>query len=158
MIPSSLKWLYFFWAALLFSYSPLQAGSVPEVPTTLAEIKVVNAEQVLAMMEQGTTLIIDSRKSSDFKHGTIPGAIHCMVASGNRSLDDAEVNQTIKDFKQCPEIMTAKPGQKLMVFCNGKTCWRSPKGALALHRMGFKQIHWFRLGMNQWKAKKYPME
>ena len=138
--------------------SAYATGSHPEVPASLPGILVIEAKQVLTMMENGTALMIDNRKTSDHNHGTIPGALHCMITSGIDVLDDTEIHKAIENLKQCPEIMAAKPDQNLVSFCNGKNCWRSPKGSLALHRMGFQRVHWYRLGMNDWKSKKYPQE
>ena len=131
----------------------------PEVPESLPGVVIIGAEQLLAMVESGQSLIIDSRKPSDFKIGSVPGAINCPVTSGNHSLDKDEVAQTATDIKNCSDgIITADRAKTVATFCNGLRCWRSPKLAIALKHLGFVHVHWYRLGMNDWKSKGLPME
>ncbi|MBF0368018.1 MAG: rhodanese-like domain-containing protein [Magnetococcales bacterium] len=143
---------------LIFSATTLQAGEHPEVPLILEGIPVVDSQQVLELMEGGDTLFVDARKRSDYQHGTIPGAINCRVTSGAPELSPSEVEQTLQDFKSCPDINQADPSQRIVVFCNGVHCWRSGKGALALEKIGFLNILWYRAGMNDWKRLGLPME
>ncbi|MGN7611870.1 rhodanese-like domain-containing protein [Magnetococcales bacterium HHB-1] len=128
------------------------------MPTQLAGVSIVQAKEVLHFMEQGRTVFIDARKNDDFNHGTIPGAIHCRVTSGLPLLTDVEVQKTIADFQRCRKVMVKKRHLKVVIFCNGKYCWRSTKGALALMKIGFQRVFWYRLGMNDWKSQGFPME
>ena len=125
---------------------------------TGSDIKIVNSEQMLEFMETGKVLLIDARKTSDFEHSTIPGSTHCRIISGKPSFDEEQVLLSIKDFKSCKNITNTDRSTSIAVFCNGKNCWRSGKGALALKRMGFDKVYWYRIGMNDWKNQGLPME
>lgn len=138
--------------------SALAAEEQPVVPDTLPGITVVTAAQVMALVESGKGMIVDARKAEDFKAGTLPGAVNCQVSSGKPDLTDAEVNATIEKFNACEGMVKADKAKPAAIFCNGLTCWRSPKGALAMKKMGFQDVQWYRLGGNDWKEKGFPME
>ncbi|MEO5339046.1 MAG: rhodanese-like domain-containing protein [Magnetococcus sp. MYC-9] len=146
-------------ALLCLGAAPALLEDHPEVPEQLPGVVVIGAEQLLALVEGGHGAVIDSRKSSDFKLGSTPDALNCPVTSGHHLLDEAEVTQTVEDLKRCPAgILTLEKGKPVATFCNGLRCWRSAKLALALRQLGFLHVHWYRLGMNDWRAKGLPME
>ena len=142
--------------ALLLA-TPALAGK-PEVPKTLEGVMVVDSDKVMASMESGSSLLLDSRKQSDFEAGTVPGSISCQVSSGKPNLDDANVAATAEKFSACDGLKGVEHSKSVITFCNGDHCWRSPKAALALVKMGFSNVQWYRLGMNDWKAKGLPLE
>lgn len=110
------------------------------------------------MVESGNVLIIDARKAGDFHVGSLPGAINCIITSGLPNIDAAEVEKSVTDIRNCPNVMGADHTKAVVTFCNGLHCWRSAKAALALRKLGFTKVHWYRLGMNDWKGKGLPME
>ncbi len=134
------------------------AGGHPEVPKTLPGTVVVSSEKMLEFLEAGNVLLVDARKTADFLYGTIPGSTHCRVTSGKPDFDKEQVLLSVKNFQSCSQINGADRNIKVAVFCNGKNCWRSGKGALALIEMGFEKIYWYRVGMNDWKKQGLPME
>lgn len=127
-----------------------------EVPKTIEGVRVVASDQVLATMESGAALLIDARKASDFGSGTIPGAVNCQVSSGDPRLDATEVEASMAKLKECLPLVNTDPAKPILTFCNGVTCWRSPKMALALKKMGFREVQWYREGMNDWDTKGLP--
>lgn len=148
------------WLALMLFLVPIAAlaEARPEVPANLAGIITVGADQVLALLDSGQAVIIDTRKPSDTILGSIPEAIRCPTSSGHHALDDAEIAQAVNDFQGCAEVMATESSRPVVVFCNGPHCWRSPKAAIALKKIGFTRIYWYRMGMNDWKAQGLPLE
>ncbi|MBF0610100.1 MAG: rhodanese-like domain-containing protein [Magnetococcales bacterium] len=134
------------------------AEEQPVVPETLAGVEVVGSEQVLKLMESGGGLILDARKPDEFKAGTIPGAVNCQVSSGKPDLGDGEIDATVALFSKCEGLASADKNKPVALFCNGVQCWRSAKGSLAMKKMGYQKIMWYRMGGNDWKAKGLPME
>lgn len=150
-----------FWSLMVVSplyVLSVQAGEHPTVPDTVANVAVVGSDAVMKSMESGSATFLDARKSSDFEGGTIPGSFNCQVSSGDPKLDDAEVEATVAKLKECEGLKGADQAKPIVTFCNGLTCWRSPKAALALHKMGFKHVEWYREGMNDWNAKGLPKQ
>lgn len=130
----------------------------PEVPHTLPGIDVVDADYVLAALDNGIAHFLDVRKSFDYTGGSIPGAINCQTSSGTPNLDTSEVLATVAKFNHCNPLKNLDKTVEIISFCNGYQCWRSPKGALALKNMGFEQVKWYRLGINDWKTQGLPLE
>lgn len=143
---------------VVFPLFSVWAEEHPVVPENLPEAATIGADQVLAMVDSGSVLILDTRKSSDCILGSIPGAINCAISSSHHRLDPAEIDLAVTELKSCAKAMGADRAKPVVVFCNGDHCWRSAKAALALKRLGFTKILWYRLGMNDWKAKGLPME
>ena len=141
----------------LFLATPALAGK-PEVPKTLKGTEIVDSKHVLAAMESGSALLLDARKQGDFESGTVPGSVSCQVSSGKPNLDDANVAATVKKLSACEGLKGADHGKPVIAYCNGDHCWRSPKASLALIKMGFSKVQWYRLGMNDWKSKGLPVE
>ncbi|ABK44033.1 Rhodanese domain protein [Magnetococcus marinus MC-1] len=138
---------------------PAQAGGNPEVPAAVDGVTIVDSEQVMAAMESGSAFLLDCRKASGFSGGTVPGSVNCQVATGDATLDDADVAATMEKLKaECAGLMDQPKDKAIITFCNGLTCWRSPKAALALTKLGFSNVQWYRLGMNDWKAQSLPIE
>ncbi|MBF0379707.1 MAG: hypothetical protein HQL69_01740 [Magnetococcales bacterium] len=144
----------------LFSFllvGQAQAGK-PEVPSQLDGVQVVGSDAVMGAMESGSATLVDARKPADFENGTIPGSISCQVSSGKADVGAGEVSNTVNKFNGCGDLQGADKGSAIVIYCNGDHCWRSAKGALALKNMGFSKVQWYRMGMNDWKAKGLPME
>ncbi|MEO5368131.1 MAG: rhodanese-like domain-containing protein [Magnetococcus sp. WYHC-3] len=145
--------------ALMFGWGAGVAYALPPVPEEApAGIKLVASDDVLKAMEGGAATLLDSRKQTDFEGGTIPGSLSCQVSSGDPSVADPEVMATMEKLAGCEALKAADKGKPIISFCNGVTCWRSLKAALALVKMGFTQVEWYRLGMNDWKEKGLPTE
>ena len=134
------------------------AAGQPEVPSDLSGVQVVDDVFMLAAMESGDQILLDARKPSDYNAGSIPGSINCPVSKGEADLGAAVVTATVVDMENCKDLDKGNTGMKIAAFCNGDHCWRSPKAALALKQMGYSAVFWYRLGLNDWKAKGLPVE
>ncbi len=129
-----------------------------EVPGDLPGIETIDGRSILFFIENDEAFLVDSRKAADFNVATIPTSVNCPITSGRALDDEAEVEGAVADLFACQTVFDAPREGNVVVFCNGIHCWRSVKAAMALERMGFTKIFWYRLGMNDWKSKGYPME
>ncbi len=139
-------------------YSVAWAGNYPPVLKDLSAIQTVDANQMMGFMESGEVLIIDARKKVDFTNETIPTSVHCNISDGSPVLTDIQIDQAVQDMISCTPVFQEKRARKVVAFCNGLNCWRSSKSVLALKKMGFEQVFWYRLGMNDWKERGLPLE
>ncbi|OSM04212.1 rhodanese-like domain-containing protein [Magnetofaba australis] len=137
-----------------------QAGSKPPVPESLAGVEIVGSDFVLDAMESGSANILDCRKANAVSSdGAVPTSFNCQVSSGKADVGDAEVAATADKLKaECADLGGLDKAKPIVTFCNGLNCWRSPKAALALVKLGFTNVKWYRLGMNDWKAQSLPLE
>jgi rhodanese-related sulfurtransferase len=79
----------------------------------------------------------------------IPGALSASPASQAGSFSD----RTQQEFGQFLQQMTQ--GNKevpLVLYCQSTQCWMSYNAALRAINMGFKNVLWYRGGIEAWKA------
>ena len=125
-----------------------------ETPTTPpAGVKLVEAKDVQALQAKGAT-IVDTRKAGEFAEGTIKGAIS-VPYDPEKSAKDAAFDpaQDKFDLAKFPD-----KNATIVTFCNSGTCWKSFKSAVVLAKAGYKNVHWYRNGFPDWKARKLPTE
>nr|CRH05781.1 Conserved protein of unknown function. putative Rhodanese domain protein [Candidatus Magnetococcus massalia] len=145
-------------ASMFFSGAAL-AGKKPEVPASLDGVTIVGSDEVMAAFESESAFLLDCRKTADFGAGSIPGSVNCQVSSGKADLAADQVSATADRLKvECGDLMGLDKSKPVITFCNGLTCWRSPKAALAVKALGFTNVQWYRNGMNDWKKQDLPME
>ena len=114
-----------------------------EVPANIVGAKTVNAEQIIDLIDTHDDLIvIDSRKKSDVAKGFIEGSV---------SLPNTETNADTL-AKHIPSKAT-----HVVFYCNGIKCGRSGKAVAIAHSLGYKNLYWFRGGMQEWENKGLPI-
>jgi len=125
-----------------------------ETPTTApAGVKLVEAKAVQDLQAKGAVLI-DTRRANEFADATIKGAIS-VPYDPEKSAKDANFDAT-QDKYDMGKI--ADKNKDYVVFCNSGTCWKSYKAAVVMAKAGYKNVHWYRNGVPDWKARKLPME
>lgn len=53
--------------------------------------------------------------------------------------------------------LPADQKQELVFYCYGETCANSYEAALAVRKLGYKNIYWFLNGFGEWKEAKLPV-
>lgn len=122
-----------------------------EVPDALSGVKIVSAAQVRGMA--GTANIVDTRILHDFLAGHLPRAIH--IPYKERSVRDVGFDPNQDDvpaFLARLHKFVADKGAAVVFYCNGPSCWKSYKSAVAALKAGYRQVYWFRGGMSEWNA------
>jgi rhodanese-related sulfurtransferase len=137
--------------ALLFSAGLALAADTPT--TAPAGVKLVDAKAVQALQAKGA-VIVDTRKASEFGEGTIKGAIS-IPYDPEKSAKDANFDPAQDKFNMAK---LADKNATIVVFCNAGSCWKSYKSAVVLAKNGYKNVHWYREGMPDWKARNLPIE
>ena len=118
-----------------------------------AGVKLVEAKAVQDLQAKGAVLI-DTRKASEFSEATIKGAIS-VPYDPEKSAKDASFDAA-QDKYDMAKI--ADKSKDYVVFCNSGTCWKSYKAAVVMAKAGYKNVHWYRNGFPDWKARKLPMD
>lgn len=131
---------------------------IAEGVETLGELEIL---QYLKLKSNGdeSVLVIDSRGSSSFIQGTIPGAIN--IPWTNLAIDAGADPFTISDIMQTQFGVREQEGlwdfssaKTLVLFCNGAWCGQSPKNIQELLKFGYpaEKIKWYRGGMQNWES------
>ena len=126
----------------LFSLRAFAADSDYRSPDNIPGSHLINAEQVIDLAgSEDDLIIIDSRISIDRRYGYIEGSIS--LPDQNTDCDSLSI---LLKKKQTPVIF----------YCNGPKCARSAKAVNIALSCEYKNIYWFRGGIEEWKEKNYP--
>jgi rhodanese-related sulfurtransferase len=121
------------------------AGEAPP-PESIDGTTRVSAVQVVELVEKlgDKLIIVDSRKKEDRQAaGWIPGSIG------------------LPDYETTPETLAKIVPSKdtdVLFYCNGTKCGRSVKTATMAVQEGYKKVHWFRGGWEEWAKEGLPVE
>lgn len=124
-------------------------------PTTIPGGKVVGTQQLAQWMQgqqgqQGRVMLLHAIASNQH----LPNAIPVVPASQGGSFDD----QVQRDFGDYLQKATGGDRSRLMVtYCASVQCWGSYNAALRAIRMGYKNVHWYRGGMEAWQQAGLPV-
>ena len=112
-------------------------------PESIEGVINVDSEGLIGMiMKHDDLVLVDSRIISDRNEGYIEGSI---------SLPDIDTN--------CASLAKAAPSltTPLIFYCNGIRCGRSARAAVIARDCKYRNIYWFRNGMEEWQEKEYPL-
>lgn len=124
-------------------------------PTTIPGGRVVSTQQLAQWMQgqqgtQGRVMLLHAIAS----HSHLPNAIPVVPASQGGSFDD----QVQRDFGEYLQKATGGDLSRLLVtYCQGVQCWGSYNAALRAIRMGYKNVHWYRGGIEAWQQAGLPV-
>ena len=110
-------------------------------PETIEGSTRIDSEGLIELAERIDKLvIIDSRIRADRKQGYIAGSV---------SLPDTQTS--------CETLQQQLPDKSspVVFYCNGPKCRRSDRAIVIARDCGYKNLYWFRGGIEEWKNKNY---
>ena len=114
-----------------------------EAPMHIAGAKTVNAEQVIALVNETPGLvIIDSRKPEDFAGGAIEGAV---PLTSTEMVPDALAR------------LVADRRTPVLFYCNGVKCGRAADAVRKAIDWGYTQVYYYALGIAEWSERGLPL-
>jgi rhodanese-related sulfurtransferase len=112
-------------------------------PAAIEGAMTIDAEQLIELVSNHADMVlIDTRIREDHTDGYIEGSIHLV----DRETNCKSLAQVLSD--------TETP---VIFYCNGVNCDRSDKAAVIAIGCGYREIYWFRGGIEEWRASKYPL-
>ena len=129
-------------AAICLVLSPLAASAAELSPETIEGATTVTPEDAIALFDAGVPFI-DTRKTSDFDAGRVPGAIHLDVTSALTQESLAEV---------------VGLNDPVVFYCNGHTCLRSANATKMALEWGYTEVYFMRDGYPAWETAGFPIE
>jgi len=82
-------------------------------------------------------------------HASLPGAIWLPGAGRGASFDDAVQTQLARVLRAATQ---GDPGRAMAFFCQGTKCWLSYNAALRAAALGYREVYWYRGGIEAWLA------
>lgn len=123
-----------------------------ETPTTLKACKVITAEEAKKLHDQKVTFI-DTRNPMNFGKGHIPGAVLIPYSGKSENKPDFDDSKDQFDLSSLRDKNT-----KIVVYGHGPTGWKAYKAAVKAAKTGYKNVLWFRGGLEDWEKKGFPKE
>lgn len=139
-------------AALVLGVAAM-AAQAQHTPEKLDGAKIVSAEEVQKLMASGVP-VIDTRVANEYAEEHVKGAKSVPYKEKSAKSTDFDSKQDSFDVSKLPGDKKAP----VVLYCNAGECWKSYKASVVAMRAGYSNIHWFRGGMPEWKAKKLPTE
>lgn len=122
-------------------------------PTLIPGIKAVTADEVRGLVAKGVPFY-DVRDEREYKEMHVKGAVS--VPYKEKSGKEIGFDMSKDEFRIAD---AARDKNAPLIFaCNGGECWKSYKASVWAQKQGYRNIHWFRGGFPEWKAKGLPVE
>jgi PQQ-dependent catabolism-associated CXXCW motif protein len=87
-------------------------------------------------------------------HASLPGAIWLPGAGRGESFSDAVQERLALVLQAATRGDLARP---VAFFCRGSTCWLSYNAALRAAALGYREVYWYRGGIEAWAAAGAPL-
>ena len=84
------------------------------------------------------------------QHDSLPGAIWLPGAGRGNSYDDAVQAQLARLLQAATK---GEAGRAMVFFCQGTRCWLSYNAALRAAALGYREVYWYRGGIEAWLAQ-----
>ena len=112
-------------------------------PVAIEGAVTIDAEQLIALVvDHQDTVLIDSRVGTDRADGYIEGSVHLVDTK-----TDCDSLARLIGTHTTPVIF----------YCNGVRCDRSGRAVGIAVACGYRDVYWFRGGIEEWRAKKFPL-
>jgi PQQ-dependent catabolism-associated CXXCW motif protein len=125
----------------LVNYAAPTPREVPGAKTILTP----ELRKFLEREERERPLLLDV--IGDQGHDSLPGAIWLPGAGRGSSFEDPLQAHLGKALEQLTE---GDRGRALVFFCAGNRCWLSYNAALRAMRLGYREVYWYRGGIDAW--------
>jgi PQQ-dependent catabolism-associated CXXCW motif protein len=137
------------------------------VPNTLTGGKVIRkARELVGLLRQGGAVVVDVSNAPRRPEGLAPGApwlpLPHRAIPGSMWIPGVglgEIPVSVDDFFR--QRLAAATGDHLarpvVVYCH-KNCWLSWNAAKRAISYGYRNVYWFRDGVEGWKAAGFPTE
>jgi len=116
----------------------------PQVDEAIAKgVKVIDVDKAKSLHDQNA-YFYDAREKRHYTKEHISRA-----------------NQVYFDLSKAEYIAAKLPTDKdegLVFYCYGESCANSYEAALAVRKLGYKNVYWLINGFQEWKEKGYPVE
>lgn len=121
-------------------------------PTSIPGGRVIGTRELAGMLQQqgqGKVLLLHAYGGPEH----LPGAQAVAPAAQGGSFDD----QIQREFGQyLRQASDGDSSRTLVVYCAGPQCWGSYNAALRAIHMGFRNVYWYRGGLEAWGQAGFP--
>lgn len=121
-------------------------------PTSIPGGRVIATQQLAGALRNGQGKPLLLHAYGGMQH--LPGAIAVVPAAQGGGFDD----DIQRGFGEYLRQATGGDMSKMLVFyCGGPQCWGSYNASLRAIRMGYRNVHWYRGGLQAWQEAGLPV-
>jgi len=120
-------------------------------PDAVPNANVIRTEELKAKLEQQPRPFLVDVLSGPV-HRTLPGALWLH----NGGLGDFDADEEKRFLDALALASGGDKARELVFFCSGPRCWLSYNAALRAARGGYTNVHWYRGGIEAWRAAGLP--
>jgi PQQ-dependent catabolism-associated CXXCW motif protein len=132
--------------------SDLQTNVGSPTPLVIPGGRRVVTAEVLRLVNTDAILIDVLR---DSEQHTLPGSIYIPGAGDGGNFRD----RIQRRFAQVLSQLTSQDANRQLVFfCQGAQCWESYNAALRAMQLGYRNVYWYRGGIQSWAAAKLQLQ
>jgi rhodanese-related sulfurtransferase len=118
-------------------------AAAQDAPIRIEGAKTVSGKQAFKLIAKTPEIVIfDNRKAEDYAAGHIEGAIR---------LIDTDVNA-----ESLARHVSSKD-TPVLFYCNGVKSGRAAKATEKAVQLGYSEVYYYALGMDEWNFKRYPL-
>ncbi len=130
-------------SALALLLGLMSAATAQDAPMQISGANTVNAQQIFDLITKRPNLVIlDNRKQEDYAAGHLEGAI--------RLLDTDVSSETLARH-------VASKDTPVLFYCNGVKCGRAAKATERAVQLGYSNVFYYALGMEEWNKEGLPL-
>ena len=128
-----------------------EGGMHGATPNQIPGGQVITTKGLLPLLQQGMQVhVFDVLGGPE----ALPNAIPAAWASQAGSFDDSTQQQLGQMLRQVTRGQTDAP---LVFYCQSADCWMSYNAAVRAIRLGYRNVLWYRGGVEAWKSAGLPM-
>lgn len=106
----------------------------------------VSTADLIAILSEGSALVLDARPHAEWAVSHIPGARNVAPKPG------MPMSQYTSDVAEIERITEGDRARALVLYCNGPFCGKSKRLTADLVAAGFTQVRRYQLGIPVWRA------
>lgn len=121
-------------------------------PTSIPGGKVIATRELSSLLRGGHGHLLLLHAYGSPVH--LPGAIAVAPAAQGGSFDD-EVQQGFGQYLR--QATGGDTSKMLVLYCGGPQCWGSYNASLRAIALGYRNVHWYRGGVQAWQQAGLPV-
>jgi rhodanese-related sulfurtransferase len=121
-------------------------------PNVASGIDIVSVDQTKALL--GKAQFYDMRSAVNYGKGHLKGAIALPYQGKSENAESFDASKDQFDLSKLP----ADKAATLVFYSDSPSGWKSYKAAVLTKRAGYKNVKWFREGVEGWSAKGLSLE
>lgn len=120
-------------------------------PTAIPGGYLVTTANLVAAMNNGTQMLVIDVLGSSYG---LPNAYNAPALASAGSFNDRTQQQAAAWLNQ---ISGGNPNVPIVIYCSEPMCWLSYNASLRAIAAGYKQVYWYRGGLQAWQMAGLPM-